>query len=308
MSRSTTLLLTALAPAIWGSTYIITTEFLPGASPLLLAMLRALPAGLFLLLLTRRLPQGIWLARSFILGALNFSIFWWLLYVAAYRLPGGVAAVIGAAQPLIVLFLARALLGQTIRPAAIAAGAIGMIGVALLALTPLAKLDMVGVLAMLAGAVSMAFGSVLTRKWQPPVSALTFTAWQLTAGGLLLVPMALLSAPALPPLSASSLAALIYLSLIGGGITYFLWFRGIAALGPATIAPLGLLSPVSAMLLGWLVLGQVLSPGQTLGMVMVLASVWLGQRAQRPQPPSMSADGTKNSVPVTGVLTSRMQS
>ncbi|EER0445176.1 hypothetical protein RPG26_005062, partial [Escherichia coli] len=40
------LLFTAIAPAIWGSTYIVTTQYLPNFSPMTVAMLRALPAGL----------------------------------------------------------------------------------------------------------------------------------------------------------------------------------------------------------------------------------------------------------------------
>ena len=76
MSRTSDVLLTAAAPAIWGSTYIVTTEFLPAGYPLTVAMLRALPAGLLLLLLVRQLPTGIWWPRTFLLGALNFSFFW----------------------------------------------------------------------------------------------------------------------------------------------------------------------------------------------------------------------------------------
>ena len=105
-SRNGDVLLTAIAPAIWGSTYLVTTGLLPQGYPLTVAMLRALPAGLILLLLVRRLPTGGWWWRSFVLGALNFSIFWALLFVSAYRLPGGVAATVGAIQPLIVLLLA----------------------------------------------------------------------------------------------------------------------------------------------------------------------------------------------------------
>src|SRR5690349_5088057 len=183
--------LTAIAPAIWGSTYVVTTEFLPHGYPLTVAMLRALPAGLILLLIIRQLPQGVWWARSFVLGALNFSLFWAMLFVSAYRLPGGVAATVGAIQPLIVVFLSAVLLGSTIRWQSVAAAAGGILGVGLLLLTPQARLDPIGVAAGLAGAVSMAAGTVLTRRWQPPVSPLTFTAWQLTAGGLLLLPVAL---------------------------------------------------------------------------------------------------------------------
>lgn len=284
MSRSLDLFLTALAPAIWGSTYIVTTELLPDGYPMTAAMLRALPAGVLLLIFTRALPRGIWLLRSFVLGALNFSIFWWLLFVAAYQLPGGVAATVGAIQPLIVLYLSKLLLDQGIRPAAVIAGIGGILGVALLVLTPRAALDGVGILAALSGAVSMAFGTVLTRKWQPPVPALTFTSWQLTAGGLLLLPVALWAEPALPPLDTGAVVGFAYLGLIGGVLTYFFWFRGIARLGPATVAPLGLLSPVAATLLGFLILDEALSPLQTTGMMLVLVSVWLGQHAQRNAP------------------------
>ncbi|MGO1659335.1 MAG: DMT family transporter [Marinobacter sp.] len=107
MHRSIDLSLTALAPVIWGSTYIVTTELLPHGHPLGVAMLRALPAGLILLVLVKRLPNRDWYGRLFILGGLNFSVFWGLLFVAAYRLPGGVAATLGAMQPLVVLLLAR---------------------------------------------------------------------------------------------------------------------------------------------------------------------------------------------------------
>lgn len=296
MTRNADLLLTAIAPAIWGSTYLVTTEFLPDGYPLTVAMLRALPAGLLLLLLVRRLPSGIWWGRALVLGALNFSVFWWMLFVAAYRLPGGVAATVGAVQPLIVILLARALLGSPLRVLAVVAALAGMGGVALLVLTPEAALDPIGVAAGLAGAVSMAGGTVLSRRWQPPVSPLTFSAWQLTAGGLLLVPAALWLEPALPPLTAANLLGFAYLGLIGAALTYIYWFRGIARLGPSVVAPLALLSPVTAVLLGWGVLGQSLNPAQTAGMVVVLGSVWLGQRVQRRSPPTVLAPAARRSA------------
>jgi len=281
MSRSSDLLLTALAPAIWGSTYVVTTLMLPADYPLTVAMLRALPAGILLLLAVRQLPHGIWWLRAFILGALNFSVFWALLFVAAYRLPGGVAATLGALQPLGVILLARALLGSPIRSLSVVAAITGLAGVALLVLTPRAALDPVGIAAGLASAASMALGTVLSRRWQPPVSALTFTSWQLSAGGILLLPVALLAEPALPPLTALNVTGLAYLGLIGAALTYVLWFRGVSRLEPAVVSSLGFLSPISAVLLGWSILGQSLSAAQMAGMAIVVASVWLSQRAQR---------------------------
>lgn len=278
-ARSTDLLLTAVAPAIWGSTYIFTTEFLTNFSPITVAMLRALPAGLLLLLVVRQLPSGIWWLRIFILGALNFSIFWSMLFVSAYRLPGGVAATVGAVQPLIVVFLAAILLGNPIRKITVIAAVAGALGVALLVLTPSASLDSLGIAAGLAGAVSMAFGTVLSRKWQPRVSLLTFTAWQLTAGGLLLVPVTLLFEPSIPFPTAHNAIGLIWLGLIGAALTYILWFRGIAQLDSAIVSSLGFLSPVTAVLLGWLFLNQTLNPLQIVGIVIIIGSLWLGQRA-----------------------------
>lgn len=279
-SSAADIALTAIAPAIWGSTYLVTTEFLPQGYPMTVALLRALPAGVILLLIVRQLPQGIWWMRSIVLGALNFSFFWAMLFVSAYRLPGGVAATVGAIQPLIVVALARLLIGTAIRPLAIAAGLVGMAGVGLLVLTPSAALDPIGIIAGVAGAVSMAFGTVLTRRWTPPVSSLTFTAWQLTAGGVLLLPIAALFEPALPTPTLANVLGIAWLGLIGAAFTYLLWFRGLSKLEPAAVASLGFLSPLVATLLGWGLLGQNLTMMQIVGMVAVLVSVWMAQRTQ----------------------------
>lgn len=284
MNRTTDLCLTALAPIIWGSSYIVTTEMLPDGFPLTVALLRALPAGLILLLVVRQLPPAGWRTRVFILGALNFAVFWSMLFVAAYRLPGGVAATLGAIQPLLVLFLARFALGSGITILGVIAAISGLIGVAMLVLGPTSSLDPIGIAAALFGAASMAAGTVMTRKWQPPVSPLTFTAWQLTAGGLLLIPVALIIEPGFPMPTPVNLAGLVWLGLIGAALTYFLWFRGIARLGPTTVTSFGFLSPTSAVLLGWVILGEALSPLQMTGVIVVLVSIWLGQRAARPAP------------------------
>lgn len=270
---------TAAAPAIWGSTYLVTTLWLPPDRPLTLALLRALPAGLLLLAVTRRLPTGVWWGRVAILGALNFSIFWACLFVGAYRLPGGVAATLGAVQPLLVIALQRLIVGTAVRVRHVVVGVVGLIGVALLVLTPAAALDPLGIVATLAGAASMALGTVLTRHWRPAETPLTFTAWQLVAGGLLLAPVALAVEPPLPPLGAANLLGFLYLGLIGAALTYWLWFRGLARLEPTVVAPLGFLSPLVAVVLGVVVMGETPSPAQAFGMVLVLGSVWANMRS-----------------------------
>ncbi|NEI72410.1 EamA family transporter [Rhizobium lusitanum] len=270
--------LTAIAPIVWGSTYIVSTEFLAGFSPMSVAMLRALPAGLLLLAIVRQLPTGIWWLRSFILGALNISIFLSMLFVAAYRLPGGVAGTVLSSQPLIIVFLARLLLYDRLRPLAVAAVLIGMVGVALLVLTPSAALDPVGIAAGLAGATSMAAGVTLARKWQPPVSPLVFTAWQLTTGGLSLVPAVFFVDGSVPTPTVLNLIGLTWLGLIGAALTYALWFRGIGRLAPSVVSSLLFLSPLTAVLLGWVFLGQSLNALQITGIALVIGSIWLSQR------------------------------
>ncbi|MGK9264505.1 DMT family transporter [Sinorhizobium meliloti] len=269
---------TAIAPVIWGSTYLVTTEMLPEFSPITVAMLRALPAGLMLMMIVRELPAGIWWLRAFLLGALNISIFLTMLFVAAYRLPGGVAGTVLSAQPLIVVFLGSLLLSSPVRASNIIGALVGMGGVALLVLTPSAALDAIGVAAGLAGATSMALGSILARRWRPPVSPLTFTAWQLTAGGLLLLPVALLAGHSIPVPTVSNLLGLVWLGLIGAAFTYALWFRGIARLPPSIVSSLLFLSPLTAVLLGWGFLGQTLAPLQVVGIALVIGSIWLSQR------------------------------
>lgn len=280
-TRLTDIGLTALAPMVWGSTYLVTVSFLADWPPLTVATLRALPAGLVLLFLARRLPEGVWWWRCAMLGALNFSAFWFFLFVAAYRLPGGVAATVGAVQPLIVIGLARLTLSTPIRRSALLAAVVGLLGVALLVLSPRAALDPLGLAAAFGGAASMAGGTVLTRRWQPSVSLITFTGWQLVAGGLILVPLALWLESIPATLDAMTVVALLWLGLVGAALTYILWFRGIARLEPSLVSTLGFLSPVTAILLGWRIRGESLSITQILGLVVVLASIAAGQRGAR---------------------------
>ena len=274
LSKINLLLLTALAPAVWGTTYLVTTELLPPDRPLLAAVLRSLPAGLVLLLLLRRLPAGSWWWKSAVLGLLNFGAFFALLFIAAYRLPGGVAAMVGAVQPLLVAVLAARVLGERLGPVKLGAGVAGIAGVGLLVLSADARLDAAGVLAALGGAASMAAGIVLTKRWQPPAGPLTSTAWQLVAGGVFLAPVMLaVEGPALPAFTGANLAGYLYLALVGTVLAYWLWFRGIGRLPASGVSFLSLLSPVVAAVAGAAVLGEAFSPGQLAGLALILGAL-----------------------------------
>jgi probable blue pigment (indigoidine) exporter len=269
---------------VWGTTYLVTSEFLPPDRPLLAAVVRALPAGLLLIALTRRLPTGDWWWRALVLGTLNIGAFLFLLFVAAYRLPGGVAATVGAIQPVLVGALSAGLLGERLRTRTVVAGAAGVAGVSLLVLRADARLDTIGVLAAVGGAIVMALGVVLAKRWRSPAPVLATTGWQLTAGGLVLVP-ALFLVEGLPSVvTGVNVAGYAYLSLIGAALTYSLWFRGIRAMSPVRVTFLSLLSPLVATVLGWLVLGQGLTAPQVLGALLVLAAVVAPQLVKEKKP------------------------
>ncbi|MFI8455191.1 EamA family transporter [Kitasatospora sp. NPDC085464] len=276
--RLAIVLVTALAPAVWGTTYLVTTELLPPHRPLLAAVIRCLPAGLLLIALTRRLPKGSWWWRSLVLGALNIGAFQALLFIAAYRLPGGIAATVGAVQPLLTAGLSAAVLGDRLTLRTVLSGIAGVAGVSLLVLRAGAELDALGVTAALGGAAVMAAGVVLSKRWVSPAPLLATTGWQLTAGGLLLVPLTLLT-EGTPPThyTAGNVLGYAYLCLIGAALTYALWFRGLRSLPPTSLSFLSLLSPVVATLVGWLALGQNLSPLQALGALVVLGSLVVAQ-------------------------------
>lgn len=275
--------ITALAPAIWGSTYIVTTQVLPPGLPLTAALLRTLPAGLLLLLFTRDLPAvGQW-RRLITLSALNIGGFQALLFVAAYRLPGGLAAVVGAIAPLWVMGLAWGLDGRAPSRITLAASVTGVLGMAALLLSSSAVWDTVGVAAALAGTACMASGTFLARRWQTQMPVLAFTGWQLLLGGLMLAPLAWTMDPPLPALTHTHLLGYAYLSLVGALLAYTLWFHGIAKLSPVAVSSLGLLSPLTAVLLGWGLLGQRLTGWSLVGLVTVLASVLTVQWAAQPQ-------------------------
>ncbi|MFE6777523.1 EamA family transporter [Streptomyces sp. NPDC057702] len=276
--RAATVALTALAPASWGTTYAVTTELLPPGHPLFAGLTRALPAGLLALALTRVLPRGDWWWKAAILGVLNIGALFPLLFLSAERLPGGVAATLGAAQPLLVAGLAAAVLGDRPNGWRLAWGVVGVLGVGLVVLGPHAGLDTVGVLAGLAGTAAMACGVVLTKRWGRPagVGPMALAGWQLTVGGLLLLPLTLTVEGVPERIDAGAVGGYVWLGSMGGLIAYTLWFRGIGRLPVGASAPLVLLSPLVATVIG-LFIGESLSPLQSLGFVLALAAMLAAQ-------------------------------
>ncbi|GGV63805.1 EamA family transporter [Streptomyces massasporeus] len=284
LSRPALITLTALAPVSWGTTYAVTTEFLPPDRPLFTALVRALPAGLLLLALARVLPRGAWWWKAAVLGALNIGAFFPLLFLSAYRLPGGLAAVVGSAGPLFVAGLSALLLGQRPSARTLVTGAVAAFGVSLVVLRAAGALDTLGLLAAVASTASMSTGTVLTQRWGRPegVGPLALTGWQLTAGGLLIAPLAFLIEGAPPALDGRAVGGYLYLAVANTAVAYWLWFRGIGRMTATQVTFLGPLSPLTAAVVGWAALGQALTPVQLVGMGLAFGATVAGQFVTRP--------------------------
>lgn len=277
--------LAVLTPIIWGTTYILTTEFLPPDRPWLAGLVRSLPTGL-VLVLGSPLPARRWWPKLFVLSLLFSSAFFPLLFVAAYRLPGGVASVINSLSPLVVVILSVPLLAVAIRGLDIFAGLLAVAGVALLVLTDQARLDVWGLLAMGLGVLMMSLANVLVKRWGTPpgMSSWQLTGWTFLIGGLTLVPLTLLFEGLPTELTARNLWGYAYLIVFGGIVSYGLWFWALGQLPASAVTFLGLINPVTAAALGWVFLGQSLTAWQLFGAALVLVSVLLGQLT-RARPP-----------------------
>ncbi|MFE9632910.1 EamA family transporter [Streptomyces sp. NPDC006463] len=281
VKRFATVALTALAPVSWGSTYFVATELLPPDRPLFTGVMRALPAGLLLTALARTLPQGRWWWRSAVLGTLNIGAFFPLLFLSAYRLPGGVAAVLGSVGPLFVIGLAALVLGERARLRTVLAAVAGAFGVSMVVLTAEARLDLVGIVAGVISSASMGAGTVMAKRWGRPegVGPLAVAGWQLVMGGLVIIPVAALVEGAPPALDGKAFLGYGYMMLINTGIAYWLWFRGIGQLTATSVTLLSPLSPLTAAVIGWAALGQALTPVQLVGMAIAFGATVAGQLA-----------------------------
>lgn len=297
------ILITAIAPIAWGSNYYVTRQFLPVDSPLWGAVIRALPAGLLLVLVARQRPRGSWWWRSAVLGILNVGAFFVLIYLASQLLPTSVASTIMASSAAVLMLLAWPLLGERPGPFSLAGAGIGFTGVCVMLLGGGSAgqgggIDPVGVAVSLGAMGLSSLGFILTKRWArvpagtgitgtgpdaptAPVGTLALTSWQLMAGGLLLLPFAALTEGPPPQLDPPAVLGFAYVTLIATALAFAAWFTGLRHLPAGAVGLVGLLNPVTGVLLGTLLAGEAFGPLQASGTALVLLGVLLGQRGGR---------------------------
>ncbi|WP_405850869.1 EamA family transporter [Streptomyces niveus] len=296
-------LVTAVAPIAWGTTYFVTQHYLPADHPLYGAVFRALPAGLVLLALRRRRPHGALWWKALVLGTLNMGAFFALVYMAAQLLPTSIASTVMATAPVVMMLLAWPLLAERPQVLPAAGAVVGIAGVCVMLLTNATGIDPLGVLASVAAMTMSSIGFILTKKWCPDVDVFALTSWQLIAGGVVLLPVAVAVEGAPPALDGGAVLGFVYISGVATALAFSAWFAGLRHLSAGTVGLVGLLNPVTGVLLGTLVAGDTLTARQGAGLVLVFLGVVLGQpgvtravRARRARR-SASASAVRSGVP-----------
>ena len=268
---------TAVAPVTWGATYFVTREFLPVSVPLWGGVLRALPAGLVLLAMRRRRPHGSWWWKSLVLGALNMGAFFALVYVAAQLLPTSIASTVMATSSIVIMLMAWLVLAERPRLLAVLGAGVGIVGVCVMLLTGGGAVSPVGVLASVSAMAMSSVGYVLAKKWSADIDVLSLTSWQLIGGGVVLLPLAVAAEGGPPALDARAVVGFAFVSIVATALAFVCWFSGLRHLNAGTVGLVGLLNPVTGVLLGSLAAGDAVTSRQSVGLALVLVGVLIGQ-------------------------------
>lgn len=157
---------------------------------------------------------------------------------------------------------------------------LGFVGVGVMVLGDTVRIDPLGVAASLAAMLMSSFGFILTKKWAVGQKTIAITSWQLIAGGLLILPFALAFEGGMPTVDAPAVLAFAYAAVVATALGYVAWFAGLRHLPAGTVGLVGLLNPVTGVLLGTLVASEPFGPRQAVGTMLVLIGVLLGRKRQ----------------------------
>ena len=276
-----------LLSVIWGGSFFFTGVAVKELPPFTIVAARVGLAALALLIGLRlagismpRAPE-IWLA-FFGMGLLNNMIPFSLIVWGQGTIASGLASILNATTPLFGVVVAHLLTrDEKMTGGRLAGTIIGFAGVALMigpsALSGIGSHFMAEI-AILGAALSYSFAGVYGRRFKAMgINPIVTATGQISASAMLMIPLALvieqpwtLAAPGLP-----TMAALVAIALISTALAYILFFRILASAGATNIMLVTFLIPVSAILLGWLFLDEVLAPQHFIGMATIVAGLVL---------------------------------
>ncbi|UCH27193.1 MAG: DMT family transporter [Trueperaceae bacterium] len=212
-----------------------------------------------------------------ILGTLNAALPFPLIAYAELHITASLAAILIATMPLFTSLAAALMLKETLTPKKIGGILLGLLGVGVLSgLGPLdiTPATVLAILASLASACSYALAGVYAKRVFADTPVLTVTTGSMLSAGLVLLPVALATPPAVAP-SSSAILALVGLSLLSTVIAFVGFFRLIRTVGPTATSTAAYLIPLFGTLWGALFLAEPVNSGMFLALLVILASIAL---------------------------------
>ena len=287
-----------LLSLIWGGSFFLISVIVGHLPVLSIVAIRVLIAALVLWTIVRAtgrpIPHGagIW-AAFLVMGVLNNAIPFGLIVWAQNSIPAGLASILNATTPLFTVLVSTLVLADERASLSRLTGvALGLGGVAVMI-----GLDRVsginhGIwpqIAMLGAAVSYACAAAFGRRFRARgIDPVVTAAGMVTGSSVVLLPLALI-VDGLPPIDVPARVwlSITVLGALCTGLAYVLFFRILARAGATNISLVTFLVPVSAILLGWLFLGESLGAVQLLGMAVIGLGLAMidGRLLRRGSPP-----------------------
>lgn len=274
---------------IWGSTWAAIRISLEGIPPLHGVVLRFTLACLLLVALApvfgvrlgaTAIERRLWWVNAI----LTFTVSYGLVYWAEQWVPSGLAAVIFATFPLFVAVLAHFFLpGESLRLATLAGVVIGFIGVAVLYSEDLGTLidpraDFAAKV-MLIAPVASAVANVAVKRWGSGVPPLSVSGVSMGLGALLVVPFAWMAEQGKEiTFGARPVLAVVYLAVVGSAVAFTVYYWLLRRLPATSLSLINYATPVVAVLIGTLWLGEPFTLRIFLGALLVVAGVAVAVR------------------------------
>jgi drug/metabolite transporter (DMT)-like permease len=286
MTLSDWALLIALS-VVWGGSFLFVGVAVKELPALTIVASRVVMGAVALLIVLRvmglHLPRtrqawAAFLGMSILNNVIPFTLIVW----GQSHIASGLASILNATTPLFTVIVAHYLTADEHLTGQKFAGVIvGFIGVAvMIGVAAMATWDatILAQLAILGAALSYGFSGVFRRRFKtmgiPPLAT---AAGQVTVSSVLLLPVALIvDRPwtlAMP--STEAVLSLVALGLVSTAFAYLIFFRLLARAGATNVGLVTFLIPVSAILLGVLVLGETLAVRHVAGMALIGAGLIL---------------------------------
>jgi len=281
---ASSLLLVVILSLVWGCNWPILKLGVTGLAPLTFRAITLPFAALGLLLLARlsgestRIPRA-WWPRVVVLALFNITGWNALILFGIQQMAAGRAAILAYTLPIWSVLFSLWLLHEPISARKLAGLIVGMAGMAVLLGEEIFNVRRAPVAAILiiGAAVSWAMGTVLLRRWAPPLPQNTLTGWMMLLGWMPLVVAALWFDPhpftSLAAMSGTTWFAVIYNIFLAGTLAYWAWFRMARTLPVAVSSLSSLPVPVVGVVSGMLVLGERPGASEVIALTLVLASL-----------------------------------